>query len=298
MSISATHAAAASETAESSSAASVNAAAVFSRLHPDQYLSRFLSKGFRPDGRTVRDWRDVSINYDPVSTADGSALVRIGETTMICGVKAEIAEPDLARPNDGFVVPNIDLPALCSPRFKPGPPSDEAQTLSNWLNDLIVSSRTLPPRKLCIVPGKAVWAIYIDVTCINYDGNAFDAAVLAVMAALRRTRIPGARWDEVTSRVLCSRTDKYPLPLGRIPLSCSFGVFQSKYLLPDPTAFERPLIQITMTVALDEEGFASLVRHEGLGGIEGVSGERLVGEAWGIAEERVKVLRTIMSESE
>ena len=39
-----------------------------------------------------------------------------------------------------FLVPNIDLPAICSPRFKPGPPSDEAQTLSNWLNDMIVSS--------------------------------------------------------------------------------------------------------------------------------------------------------------
>ncbi len=36
-------------------------------------------------------------------------------------------------------VPNIDLPALCSPKFKPGPPADEAQTMSNWLNDLIVS---------------------------------------------------------------------------------------------------------------------------------------------------------------
>lgn len=36
-------------------------------------------------------------------------------------------------------VPNVDLPAICSPRFKPGPPSDEAQTISNWLNDLIVS---------------------------------------------------------------------------------------------------------------------------------------------------------------
>ena len=38
-----------------------------------------------------------------------------------------------------------------------------------------------------MAPGKAVWAIYVDVVCINYDGNAFDAAVLAVMAALRNS---------------------------------------------------------------------------------------------------------------
>lgn len=38
-----------------------------------------------------------------ISTANGSALVRIGETTVVCGVKAEIAEPDLDAPSKGFL---------------------------------------------------------------------------------------------------------------------------------------------------------------------------------------------------
>lgn len=38
------------------------AAAVFKRLHPDQYLTRFLDKGYRPDGRRKSAWRDVSVN--------------------------------------------------------------------------------------------------------------------------------------------------------------------------------------------------------------------------------------------
>jgi hypothetical protein len=38
-----------------------------------------------------------------ISTANGSALVRLGDTTVVCGVKAEIAEPDIDRPNDGFL---------------------------------------------------------------------------------------------------------------------------------------------------------------------------------------------------
>jgi len=49
-------------------------------------------------------------------------------------------------------------------------------------------SQTVPLSSLCISPRKAVWAIYIDVVCINYDGNAFDAAVLAVMAALKSSK--------------------------------------------------------------------------------------------------------------
>jgi exosome complex RNA-binding protein Rrp42 (RNase PH superfamily) len=35
-------------------------------------------------------------------------------------------------------VPNLDLPALCSPRFKPGPPGDEAQVLSERLNEALI----------------------------------------------------------------------------------------------------------------------------------------------------------------
>lgn len=38
-----------------------------------------------------------------ISTADGSALVRMGDTTMVCGIKAEVAEPDAATPNEGYI---------------------------------------------------------------------------------------------------------------------------------------------------------------------------------------------------
>lgn len=39
-----------------------SSAAVFKRLHPSSYLSRFLTQGYRPDGRKTRSWREVSIN--------------------------------------------------------------------------------------------------------------------------------------------------------------------------------------------------------------------------------------------
>ena len=39
-----------------------SAATIFKRLHPEQYLSRFIDKGYRPDGRKLRAWRDVSVN--------------------------------------------------------------------------------------------------------------------------------------------------------------------------------------------------------------------------------------------
>lgn len=84
--------------------------------------------------------------------------MRLGKTTVVCGVKAEIAEPELDNPEDGFLgecrssmgkalgvtlfvqVPNLDLPAICHPRFKPGPPTEEAQVLSDRLNEVLVRS--------------------------------------------------------------------------------------------------------------------------------------------------------------
>lgn len=127
-------------------------------------------------------------------------------------------------------------------------------------------SRTLDPKHLIISPGKAAWAIYIDLVCINYDGNAFDAAVLATMAALRNSqsasldllyssvntncrwtcprdfclsaltrsyvliklaKLPRATFNPDTNRTTCLRSERYPLPLGRMPLSCTFGMFES-----------------------------------------------------------------------
>jgi exosome complex component RRP43 len=46
----------------------------------------------------------------------------------------------------------------------------------------------LPLSALCIEPKKAAWVLYVDLVCINYDGNAFDASVLAIMAALRDSK--------------------------------------------------------------------------------------------------------------
>ena len=37
-----------------------------------------------------------------------------------------------------FPVQNLDLPPLCSPKYKPGPPSDDAQVLSSRLNEALI----------------------------------------------------------------------------------------------------------------------------------------------------------------
>lgn len=88
--------------------------------------------------------------------------------------------------------------------------------------------------------------LYVDATCINYDGNAFDAALVAMIAALRNSeqlasipfytpnvilisaRLPKASFDEETGRTTCSRKElKKSLDINRTPISTSFGIFDA-----------------------------------------------------------------------
>ena len=46
-----------------------------------------------------------------------------------------------------------------------------------------------------------MWCLYLDVVCINDDGNVFDAAVLALSAALYNTWLPATHVNEETGLV-------------------------------------------------------------------------------------------------
>lgn len=103
----------------------------------------------------------------------------------------------------------------------------------------------LPLSSLCIHPGKAVWVLYVDATCINYDGNTFDAALIAMVAALKNStqplpfhitdikhvvgtaQLPQATFNEDSGQTLCSRKTRIPLQITRTPTSMSFGIFDS-----------------------------------------------------------------------
>lgn len=71
----------------------------------------------------------------------------------------------------------------------------------------------------------------------------------------------------------------------------------STHLLPDPTAFEQPLLNTTISLAFDQEGNTCSLRQEGLGGVDGKSGSDVLGDAWTAAEKRVAELREVLEGS-
>ncbi|CZR42098.1 uncharacterized protein FPRO_09399 [Fusarium proliferatum ET1] len=275
----------------------------FAKLSPHPYLLASLdpaSDDIRParsNGRARNESRKPTVNLASLSHAHGSAVVRVGDTTVICGVRGEtILTPNIPNyrasntetelKDYDLLVPNIELATGCAPQFLPGgPPSTLAQTLSTRIYSLLHSSRIIKPDDLRIwhtplsedfedrmeEDGEdksnenrsvvAYWVLYIDIFFISFDGNPFDAAWAATMAALRNTKLPGARYDIDREMVICSHKQARPLNITNIPIACTAVVFTGKetdrptdgrfWLLVDPDRLEESLCDESVTVVVD-----------------------------------------------
>lgn len=220
----------------------------FKIAQPVEYYKKFLENDTRPDDRELGEFRETILNVGHISTADGSALVKLGNTCVVCGIKAEIATPKLEEPNAGFIVPNVELPALCSPRFRSGPPSELAQTASLFLHDVIVKSGCVQPSELCIAPSTHCWVLYCDLICLNFDDNLLDACITALTAALSNVGLPVATVDADSGDVSVDINNTVPLKVHNLPVAATFAIFNEHVVFADPTQEEEDLVKGTVTI--------------------------------------------------
>ncbi|XP_071512732.1 exosome complex component RRP43-like isoform X2 [Panulirus ornatus] len=200
------------------------------------------------------DARSITIRVGTVTTAEGSSTVRVGHTTVMCGIKAEIATPALRNPNQGFIVPNVELYPCCSPMFKAGPPGEKAIATSQFLKNVIISADVVSLTDLCIVTNKVAWCLYCDVVCLNYDGNLYDAALIALMAALQNVRLPKVLYDSENGRTSVASERTLPVTLKTRPVASTFTVYSDSIQLMDPTAEDEAQGSGEVTVVLLENG--------------------------------------------
>lgn len=162
----------------------------FARLQPHAYLLAHLSPppssnqpSIRSNGRSPLEFRVTSANAGSLTHTNGSAVVRIGDTAAVCGVRAEILhtediaswgvsltsgatkrrKTETASDDDddddddsqirdlNLLVPNLSLSTGCAPGFIPGaPPSALAQSLSHQILSLLHTSRLVRAEDLRI----------------------------------------------------------------------------------------------------------------------------------------------------
>lgn len=286
---------------------------IFAAVSPHPFLQAHLTAStpakapLRANGRTAQEFRVPGVNTGSLTHCNGSAVVRLGNTSVVCGVRAEILKAEDAQGggsdytptaegdddperdtveigNLRLLVPNVELSTGSTPQHIPGSaPSTSAQTLITRIRSLLLSTHLLRLADLLIQYAppaidpddpdaepekqvKAYWVLYIDIFFISIDGNAFDAAWLSALAALKDVRIPHAFWDEELETILCSDNpaDARSLTLRGLPIPATFAVFEGRrdwdeegegeeinWVLSDPDAFEESVCRESVCVVVD-----------------------------------------------
>ncbi|KAL8596848.1 hypothetical protein ACOMHN_027177 [Nucella lapillus] len=120
----------------------------------------------------------------------GCASHPMANTEILVGVKAELEEPKPDQPGAGRLEFFVDCSANATPEFQGGGGEELATAITNLLYRAYSSSTVLDTKSLCLLPGKFCWVLYVDVVLLECGGNLFDAASVAVKAAIFNTKIP------------------------------------------------------------------------------------------------------------
>ncbi len=217
------------------------------------FIKNLLADGKREDGRGFEEFRDLSITTDYIGKAQGSARVKLGNTELVAGVKVQVETPYNDTPKRGNFMTSAELNPMASPYFEPGPPRIEAIELARVTDRSMRESGIIDMEALCIEEGEAVWAVFVDLHILNYDGNLFDACSIAALAALLSAKLPAT--CPKTGRVVFEDGKDRPLPLNidNATFSTTFVKVDGTVLV-DPGLYEELVADARVTVGVDKAG--------------------------------------------
>jgi exosome complex component RRP42 len=213
-------------------------------------MMELLAQGKRLDGRGLTDYRELKIEVGLIKKANGSAMVKLGNTQVIAGIKVEVDEPFSDMPDKGLFICNAEVLPTASAYAEPGPPDEDAIELARVVDRGIRESEMIALDKLVLISGKKVYAVFADVSVLNTDGNLFDATSYAVVSALLTTRIPKY---EVKDDKLVKTEDTIPLPINTIPVSVTMARIGDSIIV-DPTSEEEMCMEARVTISTDDQG--------------------------------------------
>ncbi len=247
------------------------------------HIKELVAKGLREDGRGEMDFRRIKITKGVLGNAEGSAQVELGLTKVLAGVKLSIEEPMDDTPNMGNFMVSAELLPLASENYETGPPSPESIELARVVDRGIRAGNCIDLEGLFIEEGK-VWTVFADIYVLNYDGNLFDAASIAVMSALADTKVPRIENGEAIREDRTAR-----LKLNNIVSSCTFGKFNNKILL-DTSASEEKAMDGRLTIAVDGNAIRAMQK-----GLKGGFFKNEIEELMDIALEKHSFLKDIIT---
>ncbi|MEM0340203.1 MAG: exosome complex protein Rrp42 [Acidilobaceae archaeon] len=258
------------------------------------YLS-FYEKGLRPDGRSLVSPRPVEIQTGVIDKAEGSALVKLGNTEVLAGIKAEVGSPFRDTPDEGAIVVNVETVPLASPVSEPGPPDENAIEVARVVDRSLREPRVVDLKSLSIRAGEKAWVLWIDIYVLNHDGNLFDACTLASVAALVTTKLPLIEESE-TGDIIVDRTRRgEKININKLVVSVTIAKV-GDYLIVDPNFEEEVISDYRLIISLDRDFNIVGLQKTGSGGFTIEEFKNAIKLARRASEEYFKVLEKVLKE--
>ncbi|CAH8873861.1 unnamed protein product [Trichobilharzia szidati] len=164
----------------------------FNLLKPYILFEQLFEQKIRIEDRNCLDFADIDVTANVLSCCHGSAVVKLGKTHVIAGLKVKVV-PESG--NSGSITCNVEYAGLCNrgSRLNASQPK-YAQCLSSSVQRL-VGDVALPSvkKQLNIFPigsdennsvPSASYALKLDILILHDDGCLLDACVPAALVTL------------------------------------------------------------------------------------------------------------------
>ncbi len=251
----------------------------------EEFIARLAEKKARMDGRRLDQIRDIVIEK-PIEKAEGAALVHLGRTKVIAGVKLGVGEPFSDRPDEGVLMTGAEFSPISSPDFEPGPPRDNSIELARVVDRGIRESGAVDMKKLCIEAGEKVWMLFIDINILDNFGNLIDAAALAASTALSRAVFP--KYEDGAVVYTEKTTKKVPVKYKPVAVT-SFKI--GNHMLLDANREEEDASRARLTVTTRDDGNIAAMQKGGTASISPAE----IDAALDMAVDKGKEIRKLIS---
>nr|CEL66399.1 TPA: exosome complex exonuclease, putative [Neospora caninum Liverpool] len=210
------------------------------------YLEDGVACNVREDGRACIDVRPSQVDTFALPKCSASSIVRSSENTVLCGVSMQLARPTNA-PDEGEVFVTVDCSAALGVDGARGAAFDSvgigegssSTSLQALVGDMVLSS--VDKKKLCLVPGKLMWKVFVDCMVLKAGGCLLDAVSLSVHAALRTTTLPCVFVDDDGEEgenefgqisIRCDEREVAgePFPAEDVPIIVTVGEIANRYV--------------------------------------------------------------------
>ncbi|KAL9261323.1 Exosome complex component RRP45B-like protein [Drosera capensis] len=214
-------------------------------VNEKQLIETAVLSEFRLDGRGLYDSRNLNIKF---------------------------GKPYRDRPNEGTLSIFTEFSPMADPSSEPGRPGESAIELGRIIDRGLRESKAVDTESLCVLAGKLVWSIRIDLHIIDNTGNLVDAANIAALAALLTFRRPecslgGEDGQELIIHLPEAR-EPLPLIIHHLPIAVTFVSFdEGNITIVDPNYHEERVMKGRMTVTVNANGDVCAIQKAGGVGI-------------------------------